>query len=398
MTPLARLLTASQFAFNAGFYAVLPYLAGHLTGALGLGGALVGLVLGLRTFSQQGLFVIGGALTDRFGPRPVVLTGVTLRIAGFVWLAYATSAWTVTGAVVLVGFAAALFSPAVESEMAREALRAERAGGPRRTRTLARFSAGGQAGALLGPVLGTLLVYGAGDASFRAACLVGAALFALVLAAHARLMPRGGGTRERHGTVRRRAILRDRRFLRLALAYSVYLLLHNQLYLALPAELDRVTGSQAALGWFFALSSALVVLGSGPLERRAAAVLDAPAMVRAGLLLLAAAFAAGAALRPLGGPGAALTLTVLLTLGQMLILPATRALLPDLVPAAHLGLATGALSSLAGLTVLAASPPTATLLTLPGPTPWLLLAALPVLAIPAVPSAPAVTAKALTRT
>jgi MFS family permease len=192
-----------------------------------------------------------------------------LRIAGFVWLAYAASAWTVTGAVVLVGFAAALFSPAVESEMAREALRAEQAGGPRRTRTLARFSAGGQAGALLGPVLGTLLVYGAGDAPFRAACLAGAALFALVLAAHARLVPRGGATRERHGPVRRRAILRDRRFLRLALAHSVYLLVHNQLYLALPAGLDRVTGSQASLGWFFALppsssSSARAPWNAGP--------------------------------------------------------------------------------------------------------------------------------------
>ncbi len=202
---------------------------------------------------------------------------------------------------VLVGFAAALFSPAVESEMAREALRAEQAGGPRRTRTLARFSAGGQAGAL--PVLGTLLVHGAGEAPFRAACLAGAALFVLVLAAHARLMPRGGATRERLGPVRRRAIPRDRRFLRLALACSAYLLAHNQLYPALPAGLDRVTGSQASPGWFFALSSALVVLDSG--ERRAAAVLDAPAMVRAGLLLLAAASAAGAALRPLGGPGAA---------------------------------------------------------------------------------------------
>jgi hypothetical protein len=75
VTPLARLLAASQFTPNVGFFAVLPYVAGHLTGALG--GALVGLVLGLRTLSQQGLFVVGGALTDRYAPRTVVLAGVT---------------------------------------------------------------------------------------------------------------------------------------------------------------------------------------------------------------------------------------------------------------------------------------------------------------------------------
>ncbi|WP_318212111.1 MFS transporter [Streptomyces sp. SJL17-1] len=385
MTPLARLLIKSQFAFNLGFFAVLPYLAGHLGGALGFGGALVGLVLGLRSFSQQGLFVVGGALTDRYGPRPVVLAGCALRVVGFAWLALAENPWTVTGAVVLVGFAAALFSPAVESEIAREALRAERSGGPRRTRTLARFSAGGQAGALLGPALGALLLYGTGDAHFRTACLAGAAVFALVLAAHARLMPRGGG-RERHPG-EWRTVLGERRFLRLALAYSTYLLAYNQLYLALPAELDRATGSQAALGWLFALSSALVVFGSAPLERLAATRLDGPAMVRAGLLLIAAAFAATAALRTYEGLWAAATFTVLLTLGQMLVLPATRALLPDLVDERRLGLATGALSSLSGLVVLAASAPVGALLDHPGPAPWLLLATTPLLGLAFVPAA-----------
>ena len=47
---------------------------------------MVGFVLGLRTFSQQGLFVVGGALVDRYGVRPIVLTGCALRVAGFAWL------------------------------------------------------------------------------------------------------------------------------------------------------------------------------------------------------------------------------------------------------------------------------------------------------------------------
>ncbi|WP_445277729.1 MFS transporter, partial [Streptomyces sp. DSM 41033] len=129
LKPYLRLLTATQFAFNTGFYAVLPYLAAHLGDGLGMAGWLVGLVLGLRTFSQQGLFVVGGALTDRYGPRPVVLTGCVLRIAGFCWLAQAGSTATVIGAVLLIGFAAALFSPAVESETAMAAVAHETATG-----------------------------------------------------------------------------------------------------------------------------------------------------------------------------------------------------------------------------------------------------------------------------
>ncbi|WP_051717439.1 MFS transporter [Streptomyces sp. NRRL F-5727] len=389
MTPLARLLILSQFAFNIGFFAVLPYLAAHLAGTLGLSGAVVGLVLGLRTFSQQGLFVVGGMLTDRYGPRPVVLVGCALRVAGFCWLAEAAGAGTVIGAVVLVGFAAALFSPAVESEITREALRIEEAGGHRRTRTLARFSAGGQAGALLGPVVGTALLTWGGSEAFRLACLTGAGVFALVLAAHARLMPHtrtaagGGGAGP---AAAGRLVLGNRRFLRLAGAYAVYLLAYNQLYLALPAELDRSTGSQRALGWLFALSAALVVAGSGPLERLAATRLDHTGMARAGLLLIASSFATAALLRPAGGVWAALAFTLLLTVGQMLILPATRAMLPELVGHRHLGLFTGALSSLSGLAVLTASAPTGALLDHTGPLPWLLLGTLPLLALGLVPS------------
>ncbi|MET9322386.1 MFS transporter [Streptomyces sp. NPDC003038] len=390
MTPLARLLIGSQFAFNVGFFAVLPYLADHLGGTLGLGGALVGLVLGLRTFSQQGMFVVGGALTDRYGPRPVVLTGCALRAAGFVWLGLAPTTWSVIAAVVLVGFAAALFSPAVETEIAREAVRIEKTGGPVRTRVLAKFSAGGQAGALLGPLVGTVLL----GAGFRGSCLAGAAVFILVLAGHWRLMPPAEptGTRERFAL---RPLLRNRRFLALALAYSTYLLAYNQLYLALPAELDRATGTQQALGWLFALSSGMAVLGQVPVERWAAARLSLPAMIRCGLAVIAAAFAATGALLPLDGIWPALAFVVLLTLGQMLVVPAARAYVPELVDARRLGLFTGALSSVSGLVVLAGGAPAGALLDLDGPAPWLVLSTLPVLGLLLVPrgAADAVTAR-----
>lgn len=380
MSPLARLLIGSQFTFNVGFFAVLPYLADHLSGTLGLGGWLVGLVLGLRTFSQQGLFVVGGALTDRYGPRPVVLVGCALRVAGFVWLAWAEAVWAVVGAVVLVGFAAALFSPAVESEIAREAVRLEGARGLPRTRVLARFAAAGQAGALTGPVLGAVLLEG----RFRVACAMGAGVFVLVLVGHARLMPR------RVDTVPPQAtgfspwdVLRHRRFLALTLAYATYLLAYNQLYLALPAELDRATGSQAALGWLFALSSALVVAGQLPLERWAAARMSWRTSIRVGLLVIAGAFLAAGAARSLDGLWAPVVFVVLLSLGQMLVTPAARAWLPDLVDQRRLGLFTGAMSSLSGLAVLVAGAPTGALVS--SAWYWPGLAGVALLGIAAVP-------------
>ncbi|MGI5423757.1 MDR family MFS transporter [Streptomyces sp. CA-179760] len=392
LSPLLRLLLLTQLIFNIGFYAVLPFLAEHLGTALGMAGWMVGFVLGLRTFSQQGLFVVGGALVDRYGVRAIVLAGCVLRVAGFVWLGYAEQTWTVIGAVLLIGFAAALFSPAVESEVARQAVIWEEEGHGSRTRVLALLSAAGQAGAFVGPLLGGLLL----AVDFRTACLAGAAVFVLVLAGHIRLMPQHipgrVRTRQRGGA---RVLLRNRRFLALCCAYGTYLLAYNQLYLALPEEVQRATGSQAALSWLFALSSLLVVCAQLPVTRWAGDRLGLRRSMIAGLLLIAAGFGVVAAARPAGWTGVAGLLpaagyVVLLTLGQMLVVPAARAWVPDLAEDGRIGLYTGALSSVSGLIVLIGSSATGSLLDLglPAAVPWLLLAAVPALAVGLLPSRP----------
>ncbi|MFI9771266.1 MDR family MFS transporter [Streptomyces sp. NPDC052415] len=389
LSPLLRLLILTQLAFNVGFYAVLPFLAAHLGTTIGMVGWMVGFVLGLRTFSQQGLFVVGGWLVDRHGVRPVVLAGCVLRIAGFAWLGYAQQTWAVIAAVLLIGFAAALFSPAVESEVARQAVVWEAQGHGPRTRVLALFSAAGQAGAFVGPLLGALLL----AVDFRTACLAGAGVFVLVLAGHMRLMPQHIPGRVR--TLQRggfRALLRNRRFLALCCAYGTYLLAYNQLYLALPDEVQRVTGCQSALSWLFALSSLLVVLAQLPVTRWAGDRLDLRRSMTAGLLLVAAGFAVVAAARPTGWTGLAGLLpaagyVLLLTLGQMLIVPAARAWVPDLAEDGRLGLYTGALSSVSGLIVLIGSSATGSLLDLglPAAVPWLVLAAIPAVAVALLP-------------
>ena len=63
LTPAARLLVVNQFGVNVGFYMVVPFLATYLVDDLGYAAALVGAVLGVRTLSQQGLFLTSRCTT-----------------------------------------------------------------------------------------------------------------------------------------------------------------------------------------------------------------------------------------------------------------------------------------------------------------------------------------------
>lgn len=366
-TPAVRLLVLTQLAFNVGFFMVLPYLSVYLSDDLGLRAAFVGAVLGVRTFSQQGLFFVGGSLADRWGVKPVVLAGCGCRILGFVGLALFTSVPAIVVATVLIGFAGALFSPAVESGLATAAGSAED-GGLSRTDAFALFSACGQVGAFTGPLLGAALL----AVDFSATCLVAAAVFVVILLAHLRWLPAMPGAHA-SGTWLDgwREVVANKTFLLFAVAMSSQLVAYNQMYLLLPLEVERVWGSQAPLGWFFALSSLFVVIAQLPITRRARTAAALPV----GLTVMAAAFVVMAVLAPVRLHGAtglipAAAFVLLLALGQMIVVPVSRELVPRIAGERRLGSYYGLLASIGGLGVLVGSVVTGALIDLMPTTGW----------------------------
>ncbi|MEJ2884958.1 MFS transporter [Actinomycetospora aeridis] len=371
-----RLIVLGQLAFNTGFYLVLPFFALHLTRDLGFGGALVGLLLGLRTFSQQGLFFLGGALADRFGTRPVALTGFVVRIAGFLLLALAEGPGLLVAGTVATGFAAALFSPAVEAELARRAGELERRDGPTRAEAFAMLGVAGEVGIVVGPVLGSVLL----AVDFSVTTLAAAGVFVAVLVAFARGMPREPAAHAGEPILAGwDEVLRNRAFLAFAAAYSSWLLSYNQLYLALPVELDRV-GLAGLLGGLFVVSAVMVVLGQLPLAGLVRRRLGTRALP-IGFAVLALAFLATAALVAVDAPGPvpAAVFVVTLTLGQMTVVPVAQDAVGRIAGERRLGAYFGVLASAGGVAVLGGSALLGAVLDAGGPPalPWAVTAALP---------------------
>ncbi|WP_198358723.1 MFS transporter [Streptomyces fildesensis] len=283
-----QLLMVNQFGINLGFYMLMPYLADHLAHGLGLAAWAVGLVLGVRNLSQQGMFWLGGTLADRIGYKPMILTGCALRTGAFALLAVADTLPALIIACAATGFAGALFNPAVRAYLADGA-------GERRVEAFACFNVFYQAGILLGPLAGLALL----TFDFPLVCAVAAVIFAVLAVVQARALPPRRPAPDPHRERGLRGIATDwrtigsnRPFVLFSAAMAGSYLLAFQTYLALPLQARTLLGdsSSTAMGVVFAVSALVAVAGQLRLTDWARKRLDAPKAIAIGLAVMGAAF------------------------------------------------------------------------------------------------------------
>ncbi|WKU05381.1 MFS transporter [Micromonospora sp. HUAS LYJ1] len=317
-----RLLVVNQFGVNVGFYLLLPYLAGYLADDVGLSAAVIGIVLGVRNLSQQGLFLLGGSAADRLGARGIIIAGCALRAVGFGLFALGTALPVLLAASILSGLAGALFNPAVRSYVAQAAT-------DRRAEAFALFTVFASAGALLGPLLGSVLLL----VDFRAAALTAAGLFAALTVAQAVWLPATPAT-SAGATLWQdwRAGLADRRFLAFSVALAGMFALQTQLYLILPVQAEHVTGQPVAVAVLFVVSTVVTLTLQLPLTgwlqgrwRRGASITVGMAVMGAGFLLPLLRVESSS---PVLRLAPVLAAAVLLTLGVMIAQPFVLELIP----------------------------------------------------------------------
>lgn len=321
--PLAvQLLLVNQLGVNTGFYLLIPYLATHLTENLGMSAAVVGVVLGVRNLSQQGLFIIGGSASDRLGARGVIIAGCALRTVGFALFALGDSLAVLLAASVLSGLAGALFNPAVRTYIAQEA-------DERKAEAFALFNVFATTGALIGPLLGSALLL----VDFRTSALTAAGIFAVLTVAQALVLPAREKPEPSKGGVLAdwREVVGNRAFLAFALAMVGMFTLENQLYLLLPEGAREATGWEGAAGLVFLVGTVSNLVFQLRITRSLKSRGNRARWIAAGLTLMGLAFVPPALATQHTGPLAALPVllaTLLLYLGVMIASPFVMELIP----------------------------------------------------------------------
>jgi DHA1 family multidrug resistance protein-like MFS transporter len=162
-----------------GFFIVFPLISLHFVDRLGWAATLVGVALAIRQLLQQGLGLLGGTLADRYGAKPLIVSGMLLRAAGFAMMANASSPWWLIASCVFSGLGGTLFDPP------RSALIVKLTRPHERNRFYTLLMMQDSAGAVIGALLGSWLLH----YDFWWVGMSGCAIFLLAAMVNALLLP-----------------------------------------------------------------------------------------------------------------------------------------------------------------------------------------------------------------
>ncbi|MBJ3815501.1 multidrug efflux MFS transporter MdtH [Shimwellia pseudoproteus] len=260
-----------------GFFVVFPLISIRFVDQMGWAALMVGIALGLRQLVQQGLGIFGGAIADRFGARPMIVTGMLLRAAGFATMAIAHEPWLLWLSCVLSGLGGTLFDPP------RAALVVKLVRPHERGRFFSLLMMQDSAGAVIGALLGSWLL----NYDFRLVCGTGAVLFMICAGVNAWLLPAYKlstiRTPLREGMGR---VLSDRRFVTYVLTLAGYYMLAVQVMLMLPIMVNEIAGSPAMVKWMYAIEATLSLTLLYPIARWSEKHFRLEQRLMAGLLIM----------------------------------------------------------------------------------------------------------------
>ena len=326
------LLVGGVFVLLSGIDMCYPFETTYLNGRLHVSMTVIGLVLGLPLFASMPLHMVGGALADRYGRKPIMAFGVSVIVALYLTFATASAIWQIGIAVAIeAGFGWALFLTGSNAMIADLVVFERRAEAYSITR------AAQHVGMVVGPLAAAAVI--AADPTYRSIFFVGAgicALYVLIVAVFFReTRPVVAGREPLDATLRGyRQVLRDRRYLAFCAVTLLPLYGFGQIWSMLPVMLrDRHGTSPHTWALLITFYAATVAVLQYPVIRGVRGRNHLFIMALASLLV-GVGFA-GTVLAPSGG----LTLVFVFLLGQgvVFLIPISSTVAAELAPPALRG-------------------------------------------------------------
>jgi MFS family permease len=327
-----RVLVGAAFIDRIGGTMLLPFFALYVTEKFNVGMTEAGLLLGV--FSLAGLAggMVGGALTDRFGRRSLVIFGLVFSALGSLAMGFVTSLHAFYALAALAGLLGEIAGPAhgaMVADMLPEEQRSEGYGVLRIVGNLAW---------IIGPTIGGVLALH----SYMLLFITDAVTSLITAAIVYRLIPETKPAPAEHAqseswlrtVVGYREVARDRLYMVFLLTSMLMLVVYQQMYSTLSVYLRDVHGIPArGYGLLMSIDAALVVVAQFPVARR---VRRYPPMLM--MALGTVFYMVGFTMYGFVSTYALFIAAILLiTVGEMIVMPVGQALAARFAPEAMRG-------------------------------------------------------------
>jgi MFS family permease len=321
------ILTGATFIDQVGGWLLFPFFALYVTDHFGVGMTEVGILFAI--FSGTNLIgsAIGGALTDKLGRKWMLMFGLVASATSSLLMAFVNELLVFYGLAAIVGLLTTAGGPAQQAMVADilpEKKQAEGYGLQRVSLNLA---------AAIGPALGGLLAAQSFLLLFVTDAVSSIITAVIVYFALPETRPQGEDRAAQESLLQSikgyRTVLQDSLFMAFWLVSTLAVLTYSQINSTLPVYLRDNHGLSAqSYGYLLSLNAAMVVLFQFWITRRVSKF-PAMLMMAAGSALYAIGFGV---IGFVGGFGLFAVAMIIITVGEMIIVPVAQALVARLAP------------------------------------------------------------------
>lgn len=326
--PLFWIIVITYFIDSIGNTLLFPFFALYITQKFGVGMTEAGVLLGMSSLFGLIGSMIGGALTDKFGRRRLILFGLVFSALSSLLLGLAWDVKLLYFLVMIVGVLSKVSAPAYDAMLADIIPESKRQEAFGITRTVFNFAW------IFGTALGGLIA----ARSFLALFVADAVLSLAVAAIFYRLLPETkpsfhAEARKSHSILKTiagyRIVLRDLGYMAFTFAGMIVLIIYQQQYGALAVYLRDVHNiSSKSFGLMLSISGLEVVLFQIWISRT---IRKYPpfVMMTLGALFFMIGFAMIGFVQSFGF---FLLAIVIATVGEMVMFPTNKALAASFAP------------------------------------------------------------------